>query len=1033
MRRSTRPSRMTEKKRETQRQEEMHQERRLQRQRHLRAVEAERHRANPQEIPSEGPHETQLTDDPRCRSWAQKFNARRRQPHRLHWSNRCVHCSCLLLNTETPGWCCNGGRWHVPALPPLPAEWEMLFRTYPLQLGQTSRALNNLFAMTAMGVSGGFLYPSGLSNVIISGRTYHRLLDLQSGQHPLRWYLYDEQGLRLNFQNQGLPAAIVDQIRQGLIRVNPYLRHLRETCDLANGQPFHLTLDAPVAPGEVAALINVTNMQSIGPRMVTFFSRHDDRHQYISILSPHYEPLQYPLLFPHGTTGWAPSSQPRLTQIQWYRSRILTEDRFLRWTRLAQEYMVDMYSRVEDERINFIREGRRRQQEQQQQWQQGDADPIEDHPWQSALPSSFMGSRAWSSNQVADALALCRQFGRPTLFLTMTTNPQWPEIVQRLQPGQTAADVPSIVVRVFHEKMAYLIRMLEQACGGFAYIVHVVEFQKRGLPHCHMLIRLTSELTSSVMDDLVSAELPSEEVDPSLREIILRCNIHPRTHLKNPSSRCNRNGRCIYNFPQPIQERTTVDEFGRVHLRRRHVEDQWVVSYIPALSRALQCHIHVDICSNVAVVMYLYKYLFKGVDQAQAHLTQQDDPAETDEFKEYVNCRYLSSSEAMWRILGYHITRKTPAVTALGFHLPDRQQRRMNEKSGDACKSATSLLYYFARPRDPHFDGIKYADYHAEYQRCKSAPTSDPGHLRTTWREVQIPGTQIEPQYIIRRSRVRQVMRLKIIAPQAGELYYLRSLLRVRAARSFEELRLIDGHLHPTFQEAAMALGLFKHERESEQVFEEAVTNCYAPAQLRFLLAQLLIDLPTPFQQLWDRHRDLLSLDFMSREKSPSRRALLALQDLQRHLQARGARLAQFGITEPQHPQSELDWEREQMLLERDQIQQQYDHASAQFTEEQRSVFDLLQSSIDQPQSKAIFIDGRAGRGKSFVLQAFVNYCRLRGIVLAIVGSTALSVSGYARGRTAHSAFGIPVNQVSWNWGGGGPRAAPYMSLGITS
>ena len=35
-----------------------------------------------------------------------------------------------------------------------------------------------------------------------------------------------------------------------------------------------------------------------------------------------------------------------------------------------------------------------------------------------------------------DAMAYTRQFGRLDLFITVTTNPKWPEILESLTPGQ---------------------------------------------------------------------------------------------------------------------------------------------------------------------------------------------------------------------------------------------------------------------------------------------------------------------------------------------------------------------------------------------------------------------------------------------------------------------------------------------------------------------------------------------------------------------------------------------------------------------
>ena len=48
------------------------------------------------------------------------------------------------------------------------------------------------------------------------------------------------------------------------------------------------------------------------------------------------------------------------------------------------------------------------------------------------LPLSFIGSRRWTSEQVADALEIASKFGPPMFFITMTCNPMWPEIQECL-------------------------------------------------------------------------------------------------------------------------------------------------------------------------------------------------------------------------------------------------------------------------------------------------------------------------------------------------------------------------------------------------------------------------------------------------------------------------------------------------------------------------------------------------------------------------------------------------------------------------
>src|ERR1700679_3277745 len=113
---------------------------------------------------------------------------------------------------------------------------------------------------------------------------------------------------------------------------------------------------------------------------------------------------------------------------------------------------------------------------------------------------------------------------------------------------------------------------------------------------------------------------------------------------------------------------------------------------IPEIIDELDCHIFVDIAFTVAVFMYLYKYMFKGPDHSYFHIRrpseEQDHP--TNEIKDYVEGRYLSSPEAAWRILGFHITSKKPSVRSLSIHLPGENIPQFLKED-----SASSLIRYF--------------------------------------------------------------------------------------------------------------------------------------------------------------------------------------------------------------------------------------------------------------------------------------------------------------------------------------------------
>jgi hypothetical protein len=108
------------------------------------------------------------------------------------------------------------------------------------------------------------------------------------------------------------------------------------------------------------------------------------------------------------------------------------------------------------------------------------------------LPASFLSSKRWASEQVSDSLAIAAAYGNPSFFITMTCNPDWPEIRSQLRPGQDFTDIPLVVVRVFKRKLTLLLQALKTMfinVGRPEYCIHCVEFQKRGLPHSHILIK----------------------------------------------------------------------------------------------------------------------------------------------------------------------------------------------------------------------------------------------------------------------------------------------------------------------------------------------------------------------------------------------------------------------------------------------------------------------------------------------------------------------------------------------------------------
>lgn len=411
------------------------------------------------------------------------------------WSHSCSWCGADLLATEANGWCCTKGKYIVPQLPPYSLDLANTIEACQHLLGSQSRRLNNLFAFTSIGVTGGFRQLPIPSNVAITGRVYHQLHDITEGSQSLRWFLYDEQGHQREGADQGILPELVTMFYQELVSKNPFIFKLRHSFDFPTTQTLTLELRATTTGGDIAALIHSNNLHQVDPRSILIQYNGSLTRQKIDILSPFYEPLQYPIFFPAGTLGWSPDAP--MSQIRWYRGLLTTEKRFLQFGRLAGEYLVDMYSRVEDERLSYIRRALQQQMNQIEDFQYSNSQDLEEYSALESysnrgivLPASFLGSRAWAASEVADSLALCRTKGKPSFFITITTNPNWPEIQARLAQGQTASDIPVIVCRVFKARLEMAIKAMRKHLGKIIYLIRVVEFQKRGLPHAHLVIKV---------------------------------------------------------------------------------------------------------------------------------------------------------------------------------------------------------------------------------------------------------------------------------------------------------------------------------------------------------------------------------------------------------------------------------------------------------------------------------------------------------------------------------------------------------------
>ncbi|OWY97223.1 Helitron helicase [Phytophthora megakarya] len=387
--------------------------------------------------------------------------------------------------------------------------------------------------------------------------------------------------------------------------------------------------------------------------------------------------------------------------------RTTSDSLILRAGRLTQQYCVDQWAKLEQARLRFIENN---QLQYRLETLQGLADALrnesvevhrvaadeevrqrrastrqasrsEDQLSQIEaaeighkiiISPSFTGEPRYMYQRFSDAMATVRETRAPSLFITMTYNPNWPEIKENLfRRGQKASDRPDIVARVFMQKLKELNKDLDEGVFGIqAARVHVVEYQKRGLPHAHILLILRpvdKPVSAEDVDNLVWAELPDKDKYPELYETVISSMMYGSCGEQNPRSPCMKNGRCSKKFPKPFSEETTMSEDKYAAYRRPRrprgrprpsgffshkgkvwnnaTVNQWVVPYNPFLSQKYNCHVNVEICATSKAIKYIYKYVYNG--------------------------RNISPVEACNRIFMHPIQGATHSVVNLPIHLED--------------------------------------------------------------------------------------------------------------------------------------------------------------------------------------------------------------------------------------------------------------------------------------------------------------------------------------------------------------------------
>lgn len=811
-------------------------------------------------------------------------------------------------------------------------------------------------------------------------------------------------------------------------------------------------------------------------------------------------------------------AQQNISVMQFYAHRLQVrpdEGMLHYFGRLFHRYVVDMYVKVEHRRLEFLRYN---QGSLRSELYSGLADAVasdsttstEEIGRQIILPSSHTGSPRSMQQLYQDSMAMVSVLGKPSYFITFTCNPNWPEILRELgNGGFTPNDRPDLCARVFDLKLQELIhdiRTKPYIFGNVIGFTHVVEFQKRGLPHAHMVVIVDeqSRPTLENYDKYVSAELPDQGRHPKAYATVARNMMHnpcgKDINLKRPC--LDQNNKCTKKYPKQYVEETFVDAKGFIPYRRRsnqrsmpvkygdyYADNRWVVPHNLYLVTKYDAHINVEICAGVYAIKYIHKYITKGSDKSQFKLNRdsdqraeatestntaststtttaptaststtapsasasttapsaststtatapvsaadqrQQDDANRDEISSWVNARYISASEACWRLLGKKLHSTYPSIVRLAVDLPDQHRVFFNNNTtvgdvmGLAASRKTTLQAFFElnASRDVFARTLLYIDVPRHYSF-----------------------NQKQKKWVKRRlgirdpNRPRGIGRMYFVPPSASnmEKYCMRLLLlHVRGPQSFQHLRCVNGVQYATFREAAQSMGLLANEDEWDFCLHEGYAMTRGgSSRVRDLFVTILVFCTvSTYKQLWDNHKTQLSEDFIHEiQRSQTVAQDLtedqlnscyqkALIDISRKLMTYGKSVQDYPEL-PQIDPSVFNQRNEERRALFDQEVTRYNLetlASEVQTYEERmnadqlEIYNTVLNSVHNPgpdTPTCFFIDGPGGTGKTFLYHAILTKVRSESGIALATASSGIAATLLPGGRTAHITFGIPLN-----------------------
>lgn len=440
------------------------------------------------------------------------------------------------------------------------------------------------------------------------------------------------------------------------------------------------------------------------------------------------------------------------------------------------------------------------------------------------------------------------------------------------------------------------------------------------------------------------------------------------------------------------------------------IDNRWVVPYSPLLCKMFDCHINVEAVHSVKAIKYICKYIHKGSDMAVLELNNKND-----EITQYQMGRYISTNEAVWRILGFEMHERCPTVVPLHVHLENFQRVFYTEQNAQQIaenpRRTTLTAFFELCQNDPFAKTLLYNEV-PQYYLWKT-------DIKKFVRRKR--GTPVANQTDLVETNT--IGRVYTVHPNNSDCFYLRMLLHeIKGPTSYNSLKTVNNEICQTYKEACLKLGLLEDDLQWDMTLAEASVSNF-PRQNRTLFAIILTTCaPSDPIGLWEKHKESLSEDILrdvrranSNNKiqfSPEifNEALKMIED--KCIEINNKPLTQFGFSAPRRDSENIldkDWKRE-TEYNAEQLRDYVEKRESTLTKDQQHAYDLIMEKVVGKSGGILFLDAPGGTGKTFLLNLVLAKIRSQKKIAFAVASSGIAATLLDGGRTAHSALKLPLN-----------------------